>query len=331
MSRRLRRIPVIKRAAKMSEHAFDLMRMQEGLRKWNADVIHYQQPVAPVIEALLVRRLTAVAPMVSTIHNAEPLHGEHKLLAKGYTRYLRAFAHHVVHTDAAREHLQRMMPRLDNSKITIIRPAIYSHYVSNDSADLSAFQELSAKNERIVLLFGNIREYKGYTYALQAFSLLSESVRSETLLVIAGNPTEGVSGLRRLAAELNISHRIRWITRFIDDDELNDLFKRADIVLAPHVQSDLSGILMVALNYHVAVVATALGSFAEYLEDGVQGRLVSPRDSAAMAHALEDLLGDPSKLMRCKDNLRDSARDWPTWQQVASQHESLYRAVISNG
>jgi len=46
------------------------------------------------------------------------------------------------------------------------------------------------------------------------------------------------------------------------------------------------------------VVASRIGSLAELVEDGVTGRLVAPGDPAALAAAIEAMLGDPVTSMR---------------------------------
>jgi glycosyltransferase involved in cell wall biosynthesis len=46
------------------------------------------------------------------------------------------------------------------------------------------------------------------------------------------------------------------------------------------------------MSFGLPVVATAAGGIPEAVEDGVTGRLVPPREPAALAGALADVLGD---------------------------------------
>ena len=44
------------------------------------------------------------------------------------------------------------------------------------------------------------------------------------------------------------------------------------------------------------VLTTRIGSIPEIVRDGVTGRLVAPRDPAALAAGLEEMLGEPERL-----------------------------------
>jgi glycosyltransferase involved in cell wall biosynthesis len=53
--------------------------------------------------------------------------------------------------------------------------------------------------------------------------------------------------------------------------------------------------LLDAMAFGLPVVATAAGGIPEAVEDGVTGRLSPPRDPAALAGALADILGDETR------------------------------------
>ena len=54
-----------------------------------------------------------------------------------------------------------------------------------------------------------------------------------------------------------------------------------------------------AMAAGLPVVATDFGGAAEQVIDGVTGRLVPPRDAAALAAALTDLAADPNRRREC--------------------------------
>ncbi len=53
--------------------------------------------------------------------------------------------------------------------------------------------------------------------------------------------------------------------------------------------------LLDAMAFGLPVVATAAGGIPEAVEDGVTGRVAPPRDPAALAEALADVLGDEER------------------------------------
>jgi len=77
------------------------------------------------------------------------------------------------------------------------------------------------------------------------------------------------------------------------------LYRAADVVVVPSVWPEpLSRVLMEAMRFGRAVVATRVGGSPELVEDGVTGLLVAPRDPAALAGAVAGLLRDPERRAR---------------------------------
>jgi glycosyltransferase involved in cell wall biosynthesis len=77
------------------------------------------------------------------------------------------------------------------------------------------------------------------------------------------------------------------------------LYRAADVVVVPSVWPEpLSRVLIEAMHFGRAVVATRVGGTPELVEDDVTGVLVPPRDHAALARAVVALLRDPARRAR---------------------------------
>jgi L-malate glycosyltransferase len=77
------------------------------------------------------------------------------------------------------------------------------------------------------------------------------------------------------------------------------------------------------------VVGTAAGGLAHLVSaDG--GRLVAPGDAAALAHALDELLGDPAKRAAMGAANRRRAEAEHGWDRVAARLESYYESLIGD-
>lgn len=75
------------------------------------------------------------------------------------------------------------------------------------------------------------------------------------------------------------------------------------------------------------VVATAVGGLIDTVLDGVVGRLVPPRDPAALAGALRELLADEPLRARYGAAARHRAVTRYRWAQVAAATEAVYRPL----
>ena len=88
---------------------------------------------------------------------------------------------------------------------------------------------------------------------------------------------------------LGLGDRVLF-TGFRDDlDRLLPAF--TVFALSSHMEG-LGTSLLDAMVFSRPVVATAAGGIPEAVEDGVTGRIVPPRDAAALAQALVAVLGD---------------------------------------
>jgi glycosyltransferase involved in cell wall biosynthesis len=76
-----------------------------------------------------------------------------------------------------------------------------------------------------------------------------------------------------------------------------------------------------------AVVATDVGDLPEAVQDGVTGTIVPPGDPAALAAALDALLGDPERARALGDAGRARMLGASSWSAVAQRvHEGLAAA-----
>jgi glycosyltransferase involved in cell wall biosynthesis len=76
-----------------------------------------------------------------------------------------------------------------------------------------------------------------------------------------------------------------------------------------------------------ALVTTAAGGIGSVIVDGVSGRIVPERDSASLAHAIADLLRQPSTRASIGARARDVACREHGWARVARAFDAIYAAA----
>jgi len=98
-------------------------------------------------------------------------------------------------------------------------------------------------------------------------------------------------------------------------------------VAIPSHSEGLSNTLLEAMAMARPVVATAVGGNTDVLRDGHNGRLVPPRDPAALAAALLALLEAPEAARRLGDAARRFvAAEFPLSKMV-TRYEEFYRSL----
>jgi glycosyltransferase involved in cell wall biosynthesis len=143
----------------------------------------------------------------------------------------------------------------------------------------------------LLLFVGRLRYYKGLDYLIRALPEISAR-----LAVVGVGPME--AEWKALAETSGVSDRIAWLGEAPDAD-LPTLYHLADLFVLPASHSsEAFGLVQVeAMAAGVPVVCTELGTGTSYVnQDGITGRVVLPRDPAALAAAISELLADPAKL-----------------------------------
>jgi glycosyltransferase involved in cell wall biosynthesis len=138
------------------------------------------------------------------------------------------------------------------------------------------------------LCFGLVRRYKGLADMLHALTL--PACRDVKLLVL-GEFYESESRYRRLVERLGLAARVRMQNRYVPSAEVPCAFAAADVVVLPYRSATQSSVVPLAARARRPVVVTATGGLAEASE-GI-GRVVPPRDPAALAAAVAGVLEQP--------------------------------------
>jgi glycosyltransferase involved in cell wall biosynthesis len=122
---------------------------------------------------------------------------------------------------------------------------------------------------------------------------------------------------------------VRFVPRFVSEDELRAVFRRADVVVLPYSGTerlDHSGVLATALAFGKAVVLTEVGSFPEVAAEGAAW-LVPPGDPAALANALFTLAADQGARELLGQKARAAARHSYSWREAATKTLTVYEQV----
>jgi glycosyltransferase involved in cell wall biosynthesis len=93
--------------------------------------------------------------------------------------------------------------------------------------------------------------------------------------------------------------------------DVGPYYERAAVVVVPSRREGYGMVAREAMAYGRAVVATDVGGLRDAIEDGVDGLLVPPRDTAALRAAVQRVLGDSELRARLGTAARLKAqREW---------------------
>lgn len=173
----------------------------------------------------------------------------------------------------------------------------------------------------LLLFVGRLQPWKGVETAIRALPQIPQAV-----LLIAGDG-EDRARLAALANELGLSERVRFLGS-VPRSQLPALYASVDLLVATSHASETFGIGPVeAQACGLPVVATRFGGFPEVVAEGQTGLLVPPRDPAALAAAVNELLADPAQ----RAAMAAAAPAWASqfaWPAVVDRIEAVYRETL---
>jgi glycosyltransferase involved in cell wall biosynthesis len=300
--------PRVRRAVKLAEHVPDMLRYRRTARA--AEIVHFQWLTVQHLDGHLLPR---GRPLVLSAHDIlprEPRPGQRAAQRRLYER----FDALVVHSAHGAERLGHELG-VDRARIHVIQHGAFAHLAAGEPALSPAPFETELP---VVLCFGLMRPYKGIDLLLEAWRGIEGAE-----LWIAGMPRMDIAALTAAAPA-----GVRFVPRFIGDDELPGYFRRADLVVLPYREIDQSGVLFTALAFGKPLLLSDVGGFPEIAQTGA-ARAFPAGQAGALHDALRELLGAPDTLARMAEDSCRAATGPYSWTTAARQTLDLYETLLS--
>lgn len=262
----------------------------------------------------LLRRVEL--PIVTTLHTVleDPSPAERAVLIEVVALSARVV---VMSTTAIR--FLREVYGVDTEKVDLIphgAPPI-------EHGDRAAGIELMGEGAPLILTFGFLSPDKGIQHCIRAMpGILDRCPNARYVVVGQTHPNVLKSrgdayrqSLMDLVGELGLEDRVKFVNRFVSDDEVVDCLAAMDYYVTPYLnpRQITSGTLAYAIGAGKAVLSTPYWYAKELLADG-RGVLVPFGDHDAIAEAILTLEGDRSATdeMGRKAAAYGAGMQWPT-------------------
>jgi phosphatidylinositol alpha-mannosyltransferase len=262
--------------------------------------------------------LAARAPVVATVHAYLDRSRSMELAAPVLRRIWGRVSVGVAVSEAAASFLRRALP---DAALEIVPNGV----------DIGAFAGATPRDDlpagRRILWVNRLDAQKGFPVALAAFSKVLAEVPDSVLVVVGEGKDRGALGLLTESARARVDMR-----GAVPNEQIPSYHATCEVFVSPAVGQESFGIALVeAMAAGRPVVATDIPGYREVVTDGVEGLLVAPRDSEALAAGLVRVLTEPGLAARLGEAGRERALsfDWPV---VVDRLEELYgRALESAG
>lgn len=310
-----------------------IKKLDHVVRDIGPDLIHCSLADAALASRVVGRRrrIPVVESLVNISHDpvrtidnpavTRPKLALHRLVDRLTMRSVARF--HAL-TDAVKESWVESVG-IDAEKVTVIPRGVDMSRLDATMADGPGKPQLLAElglplDSEIVLSVGRQEAQKGQRYLVQAMRSLVEASPSRVLL-IAGRPGNAATTLQELVAELGLEDHVRILGRRTD---VPALIAACDVFAFPSLFEGLGVALLEAMACAAPIVTTDAPPMNAVLRSGVDGLTVAPRDIAALASAIGELLHDPGRARALGASARQRVSDEFALPDTAWRVEQLY-------
>jgi polysaccharide biosynthesis protein PslF len=187
---------------------------------------------------------------------------------------------------------------------------------------------LGISEEEVVLsYFGYVYRMKGVETLLKAFGSLPPDTR---LVIIGGSEDNSyLERLREVSRRAGCAERVTWVGHCKPEEELASLYLYAtDICVLPFddgIRLNNSS-FSVAASHGLPIVSTRGESLESAFLDGENVRLCPPKDPAALAAAVMELIRSPEARCRLATGALRLAENHLSWDRVIDSTLEVIRA-----
>jgi len=296
----------------------------------SADLVHshtWYANLAGHLAALLYG-----VPHVATVHSLEPLRPwKAEQLGGGYEvsswcerTSLESAAAIIAVSNGMRSDVLNTYPAIPAGRVRVIRNGIdTAEYAPDPRTDVLERYGVDPARPSVIFV-GRITRQKGVPVLLHAAAGLDPAAQ---LVLCAGQPDtpELAAEVEGLVADLRAARSgVIWIPEMLPKHAVIQLLSHATVFACPSLYEPLGIVNLEAMACGTAVVGSAVGGIPEVVSDGETGLLVPPDDPAALAVALNTLVGDAERAAAMGRLGRERAVAEFGWKAVAAQTAALY-------
>ena len=209
----------------------------------------------------------------------------------------------------------------------------------NNSVPCTALTQADARHRlglppaaRVLLFYGRIKPYKGLDYLVEAFNQLLKR-RDDYRLLVAGEPHDCDDYWAKLQDSMQreiAQGRILLKVEYVPDSETEMYFKASDVSVLPYRDIYQSGVMFLAYNFGVPVVATDVGSLKDDVVEGQTGFVCRPDDATLLARTLETYFESTlyKEREQSRSEIRRIAYERHSWDLVSAITGQVYRGLV---
>ena len=309
-------------------YPWGILALARFLRKERIDILHTHL-FEPSVIGLSAGVLAGTPIRVMTRHYSDYHTRINKRLHVCADKYCNRLSHAVI---AVSQHTAEHLVSEEGTppaKVHTVLNGIGFERVKLSSPDAPSRlrNEFAADGAPLLLMVGRLHPEKGYQFLFEAMAKLKNSLDKPIRLLVAGTGPL-LDSYRQQVESLSCTDTVHFLG-FRKD--VADLMAAADLVVLPSVAEAFgTSVTTEAIYLGTPVVATRVGGIPEIVNDGIDGVLVPPANSQALADAIANLLRDPERRRRLAGAGRQKIQDRFQFADMVRSYEQIYQALANS-
>ena len=177
-------------------------------------------------------------------------------------------------------------------------------------------------DDRYMLFFGLIRDYKGLDTLLEAWTRIADK---EMKLIVAGEFYASRDKYMPLIGALG--DRVILHDRFVADSDVKYYFSAAEAVILPYKSATQSGVTQIAYNFCLPIIVSDVGGLAEIVPDDVVGYVCPPTVEGGAAAV--DRMNEDGNIERFRRNMAEERKRF-SWEEMCSRITEVYKKTTGH-
>jgi len=246
------------------------------IKKEDIDIVHARSRVPAWIAFFACRETNA--KFITTCHGYYSTHFFSRVM--GWPKFI------VIPSQVIGRHM------IDDFGVPLERMRLIHRSVDLDRFQLRGIEDKS-KTKFTIGIIGRLTPLKGHIYFLRAMSKVVRTFPFIKILIVGEAPKNKESykeEIRTLVRRLGLSHYVQFMGR---QKDIPGILQKLDLLVLSTVTEEAFGrVIIEAQAVGVPVVATKVGGVIDIIDDDINGILVPPKDTEAMAVAVVRVLKD---------------------------------------
>ena len=285
-----------------------------------ADLIHFHYPF-PYGDILLLLSGTNT-PAIATYHSDIVRQKRLRFIYKPIETYFLKQMKKIIATSENYVETSQNLKRFKDK--TIVIPLGISPDTPKGKFHKTRWPETFKPKTPFILYLGNMREYKGLDYLVEAAKSFNGQI------VLAGSGRQRDRLLERCHLE-NIKN-CHFLGAVTEEEKSFLLTKARALVLPSHQRSEAFGaVLLEAAKYKLPQISTALGTGTDFANlDGVSGMVISPRNVSELTKAMTILIENETLAKQFGTNARERFEQLFTAEIMCNAYAKIYKSCIKH-